>query len=88
MLLGPLAGKKIIKLEVSSGQKGNSSILKQSKRTKSGDLEFKLDKLRKELASINGGIFPHSVLSTQQISMLSVQQPKSVEQVSGSYTNA
>ncbi|XP_071919208.1 ATP-dependent DNA helicase Q-like 2 isoform X2 [Coffea arabica] len=84
--IGPLSkyvlhGKKIIKLEVSSGQKGNSSILKQSKRTKSGDLEFKLDKLRKELASINGGIFPHSVLSTQQISMLSVQQPKSVEQL-------
>ncbi|XP_071917310.1 ATP-dependent DNA helicase Q-like 2 isoform X6 [Coffea arabica] len=89
--IGPLSkyvlhGKKIIKLEVSSGlvssgQKGSSSILKQSKRTKSGDLEFKLDKLRKELASINGGIFPHSVLSTQQISMLSVQQPKSVEQL-------
>ncbi|KAL3498149.1 hypothetical protein ACH5RR_040881 [Cinchona calisaya] len=84
--IGPLSkhvlhGKKIIKVEVSSGQKGSSSIMKQSKRTKSSILEFKLDELRKELAFGDGGIFPYSVLSTQQISTLSVQRPKSVEQL-------
>lgn len=84
----PLAGKKTIKLEVFSGQKGSSCIMKQSKRTKSSSLEFKLDELRKELASSDGGIFPHSVLSAQQISTLSGLRPKSVEQVSESFVTA
>ncbi|KAK2976017.1 hypothetical protein RJ640_015694 [Escallonia rubra] len=84
--VGPLAkqvlqGKKIVKLEVPSGQKTNSGIVKSSKRRRSSGLEFKLDELRKELSSVNGGIFPHSVLSTQQISMLSSQKPNSREQL-------
>lgn len=84
--VGPLAkhvllGKKIIKLGTSSEQKGSSNIMKQFRRNKSSDLEIKLDDLRKEIASSDGGIFPHSVLSTQQINMLSAQKPKSMEQL-------
>lgn len=76
-----LAGKKIVKLEVHHGQKSSSTNSKTHKRGKSSGLEFKLDELRKELASLDGGIFPHSVLSTQQISMLSSKKPKSMEEV-------
>ncbi|KAM1257738.1 hypothetical protein TB2_036851 [Malus domestica] len=42
-------------------------------------LELKLDELRKELSSDHGGIFQHSALSTQQISMISAQKPNSME---------
>lgn len=55
--------------------------MKQFNRNKSCGLEIKIDELRKELAASDGGIFPHSVLSTQQINMLSAQMPKSTEQV-------
>ncbi|KAL5099817.1 hypothetical protein RYX36_004144 [Vicia faba] len=83
--LGPLAkqilqGKKTVKLEVSTEQK-----TKASERLKrclgSSGLELKLDELRKELSSIHGGILPHSVLSTQQISLLCSQKPNSLEQL-------
>lgn len=47
----------------------------------SSGLELKLDELRKELSSVHGGIFPHSVLSTQQINMISAQKPNSMELV-------
>ncbi|KAL6556510.1 Werner syndrome ATP-dependent helicase [Orobanche gracilis] len=84
--IGPLAkqvlhGKKIVKLVVQSGQKNSSTISKTHKRGKSSALEYKLDELRKELASRDGGIFPHSVLSTQQISMLSAEKPKSMDEL-------
>ncbi|KAL6549739.1 Werner syndrome ATP-dependent helicase [Orobanche minor] len=84
--VGPLAkqvlhGKKIVKLEVQSGQKNSSTNPKTHKRGKSSALEYKLDELRKELASHDGGIFPHSVLSTQQISMLSAEKPKSMDEL-------
>ncbi|XP_062146519.1 ATP-dependent DNA helicase Q-like 2 isoform X1 [Alnus glutinosa] len=84
--MGPLSkqllqGKKIVKLEVSSGEK-NMAGLKSAKRSISSSvLEFQLDEMRKELSSIHGGIFPHSVLSTQQISTISAQKPNSVEQL-------
>ncbi|CAL5326759.1 unnamed protein product [Camellia sinensis] len=76
-----LQGKKIVKLEVSREQKSKGGITKTSKcsLTSSG-LQYKLDELRKELSSIHGGIFPHSVLSTQQITMLSTQRPKTIEE--------
>ncbi|CAL5378397.1 unnamed protein product [Camellia sinensis] len=84
--IGPLAkqvlqGKKIVKLEVSRDQKSKGGITKTSKcsLTSSG-LQYKLDELQKELSSIHGGIFPHSVLSTQQITMLSTQRPKTIEE--------
>ncbi|XP_059441357.1 ATP-dependent DNA helicase Q-like 2 isoform X3 [Corylus avellana] len=76
-----LQGKKIVKLEISSEEK-NMTGAKSAKRSLSSSvLEFQLDELRKELSSIQGGIFPHSVLSTQQISMINAQKPNSVEQL-------
>ena len=48
-----------------------TASLKSAKRSlASSILEFKLDELRKEVSSIHGKIFPHSVMSTQQISMI------------------
>ncbi|XP_075508442.1 ATP-dependent DNA helicase Q-like 2 isoform X4 [Primulina tabacum] len=84
--VGPFAkqvlhGKKIVKLEVYSGQRNSLPNSKTSKRGKSHGLEVKLDDLRKELASTEGGIFPHSVLSTQQIDKLSAKKPKSTEEM-------
>lgn len=76
-----LAGNKIVKVEVECGQKNSLTNSKTHKRGKSSELEYKLDELRKELASLDGGIFPHSILSTQQISMLSAEKPKSMEEV-------
>ncbi|MCL7025550.1 hypothetical protein MKW94_023480 [Papaver nudicaule] len=75
-------GKKTVKLEICSGIKGNTGNKKATKHTVSlSGLELKLDELRRELSSIHGGIFPHSVLSTQQISMLSSQKPSSRDQL-------
>ncbi|KAI8547502.1 hypothetical protein RHMOL_Rhmol07G0200800 [Rhododendron molle] len=82
--IGPLAkqvlqGKKIVMLEVSSKQKGG--VMKGSKRSlASSGLVYKLDELRKELSSAHGGMFPHSVFSTQQITLLSTERPKTMEQ--------
>ncbi|GAY60458.1 hypothetical protein CUMW_202130 [Citrus unshiu] len=57
-----LQGKKIIKLEISSVQKNTADNKKSTKRSlTSSALEFELDELRKELASISGGILPHSL---------------------------
>ncbi|XP_073131847.1 ATP-dependent DNA helicase Q-like 2 isoform X2 [Henckelia pumila] len=84
--VGPFAkqvlhGKKMVKLEVYSGQRDSLPNSRTSKRGKSHGLEVKLDDLRKELASTDGGIFPHSILSTQQIDMLSANKPKSMEEL-------
>ncbi|KAH6836351.1 RECQ helicase L2 [Perilla frutescens var. hirtella] len=84
--VGPLSkqvlhGKKTVKLEIRSVQKSSSTNLKTKKRSRSSGLELKLDELRKELASLDGGIFPHSVLSTQQISALSDKKPSSMEEL-------
>ncbi|KAI3883041.1 hypothetical protein MKX03_003466 [Papaver bracteatum] len=85
--IGPLwkqvhTGRKTVKLEICSGIKGNTGNKKATKRTVSlSGLEVKLAELRRELSSVHGGIFPHSVLSTQQISMLSSQKPTSNEQL-------
>lgn len=85
--IGPLwkqvvQGDKRFKVEICSGQKCKAGDIKSGKRkhVPSG-LEPKLDELRKELSSIHGGIFPHSVLSSQQISVLSEQRPSSMEQL-------
>nr|GLL16380.1 mediator of RNA polymerase II transcription subunit 34 isoform X2 [Ipomoea trifida] len=84
--VGPLAkqllqGKKVIKLEVSNKQVGSSNFIKSSKRSRSSGLESMLDELRKELAAIHGSMFPHSVLSTQQMCTISMQKPDSVEEL-------
>ncbi|XP_052209563.1 ATP-dependent DNA helicase Q-like 2 isoform X2 [Diospyros lotus] len=84
---GPLAkqvlqGKKTIKLEVLSKQKSKGGLVKASKHSLAASgLEYKLDELRKELSSVHGGIFPHSILSAQQITTLSAERPKSMEQL-------
>ncbi|XP_068326025.1 ATP-dependent DNA helicase Q-like 2 isoform X2 [Pyrus communis] len=82
--IGPLAkqvlqGKRSIKLEMTSGQKKVAGMRSVKHSRASSTLELKLDELRKELSSVHGGIFPHSVLSTQQISLISAQKPNSME---------
>lgn len=81
-----IQGDKRFKVEICSGQKCKAGDIKSGKRkhVPSG-LEPKLDELRKELSSIHGGIFPHSVLSSQQISVLSEQRPSSMEQANLCY---
>ncbi|CAN1779614.1 ATP-dependent DNA helicase Q-like 2 [Linum perenne] len=73
-------GKKAIKIETCSKQKIKVGDMRSVKHRLSG-LESKLDELRKELSSNHGGIFPHSVLSSQQMSMISSQKPKSMEEL-------
>jgi ATP-dependent DNA helicase Q1 len=75
------AGKKTVMLEVSTEEKTKASARLKRGLGSSG-LELKLDELRKELSSNHGGILPHSVLSTQQISLLCSQKPKSLEEAS------
>lgn len=69
-----------MKLEISSKQKV-TGVKSRRKSVASSGLEYKLDELRKELASVDGGIFPHSVLSTQQIGILSAEKPTSLDQL-------
>ncbi|KAF5179179.1 Atp-dependent dna helicase, partial [Thalictrum thalictroides] len=74
--------KKAVHLDILSGQNTKAGNRKASKRSLSlSGLEVKLDELRKELSSIHGGIFPHAVMSTQHISMLSSQKPTSIVQL-------
>lgn len=70
-------------LEISSNQKNVCGKSEPAKRSLAAStiLESKLYELRKELSSDHGGIFPHSVLSTQHISMVSAEKPSSVEEV-------
>ncbi|XP_038979711.1 ATP-dependent DNA helicase Q-like 2 isoform X4 [Phoenix dactylifera] len=84
--LGPLwklalQGKRPVVLEICMGWRSNSSIRKDARHSQASGLEMKLDELRKELSSTHGGIFPHAVLSSQQISILSTQKPTSIAQV-------
>lgn len=76
-----MLGKKIIKMDVTSTSKDVDGYRKSSKHGVTLGLEFKLDKLRKELASHDKGIFPHSVLSSQQISSISAHLPNSIEEL-------
>lgn len=83
--LGPLwkpalEGNRPVKLEIAvlGSQAGGGDTSKGTKRSRMSDLEAKLDELRRELSSSSTGgisIFPHAVLSTQQISLLSCQKP-------------
>ncbi|XP_039006253.1 ATP-dependent DNA helicase Q-like 2 isoform X1 [Hibiscus syriacus] len=84
--VGPTAnlvmqGKKIIKMELGSILNGMDDMRKSIKHGVTSGLESKLDELRKELASHDEGIFPHSVLSGQQISSISANLPKSIEEL-------
>ncbi|KAM6550420.1 hypothetical protein CsatB_000228 [Cannabis sativa] len=84
--LGPLArqvlqGKRNVTLELCIGQKRVARMKSVKQSLQYSGLELKLDELRRELSSIHGGIFPHSILSTQQISILSEQKPNSMEEL-------
>ncbi|KAK8949543.1 Mediator of RNA polymerase II transcription subunit 34 [Platanthera zijinensis] len=86
--LGPLwkqtlQGNKPVRLEICTGQRQNDDVSeKDCKLDRSSSvLEAKLDKLRKEISSSDGGIFPHAVLSTQHISLLSIHKPTSISQM-------
>ncbi|CAH8360026.1 unnamed protein product [Eruca vesicaria subsp. sativa] len=80
--IGPLAnqllqGRKTIKTETSSRQ-----MNKKSKRSSSfSGLESKLDELRKEISAAHGSMLPHTVLSTQQIGLISSQKPDSLQEL-------
>lgn len=78
------AGKKTVKLEICVEEKTKAAVRVKRCLGSSG-LELKLDELRKELSSAHGGILPHSVLSTQQISLLCSQKPNSLDQASFIY---
>ncbi|KAH0448347.1 hypothetical protein IEQ34_022147 [Dendrobium chrysotoxum] len=85
--IGPLwnqafLGKRLVKLEICMAQKQNHNRNNRiSKRGRSSLLEFKLDELRKEISSSEGGVFPHAVLSTQQIALLSTKKPTSIPEL-------
>lgn len=84
--VGPLArqilqGKKSVKLEIYTEQRTKAGVRSVKRSLGSSGLELKLDELRKELSSDHGGILPHSVLSTEQINLLSSQKPNSLEQL-------
>ncbi|KAG8634057.1 ATP-dependent DNA helicase Q-like 2 isoform X2 [Manihot esculenta] len=83
--IGPLArqvlqGKKTVKLEISSKQNKAGNLKKVKRSLTLSGMEFKLDKLRKELSSCHGTT-PHAVLSAQQISVISAQKPNSTEEL-------
>jgi len=72
-----------VKLQISTEEENKAATMKRAKlKPTSASLEFRLDEMRKVFASFHGGIFPHSVLSTQQISILAAEKPDSMEQAS------
>lgn len=75
----------MFKLEIYSGQKRKPAKDANKVKHVSSDLQVKLDELRKEISSSHGGIFPHAVLSTQQISLLSAKKCLSMEEVMAIY---
>ena len=84
-----IIGKRVIKQEICVNRQGgnNSGKGKEAgaKCSRMSGLEKKLDELRTEVSSGHGGIFPHSVLSLQHISMLSTQRPTTLEEVINYY---
>lgn len=78
----PITDKKVIKLVLSGEHGSRSTTTSKKRKSLASGLEVKLDELRKEISSSHGGIFPHSVLSAQQIAILSSERPTSINQVS------
>lgn len=76
-----------MKLEIVKGaqsakkkSKANTAPISEEGMTFSG-LGSALDDLRQNLAASHGGIFPHSVLTSQHISLLASQKPVTMEEV-------
>lgn len=71
-----LQGNRVVKLEIAIASKDRDVRSKGAKRGRMSDLEAKLDELRRDLSSTGSdAIFPHAVLTAQQISLLSSQKP-------------
>ncbi|KAJ3691766.1 hypothetical protein LUZ61_020930 [Rhynchospora tenuis] len=86
--LGPLwkqvlDGKRKVKLEIGTNCQVGSNIStdKGAKRKRMSELEKKLDELRTEISAQHGGIFPHSVLSLQHMSLLNAHRPTSLDEL-------
>lgn len=76
-------GKMKIKLEIMKKRKPGVCGKKSTKRSfMESSLEFELDKLRQQLSSAHGGIFPHSILTTQQINAICAKRPRDAKEVS------
>jgi ATP-dependent DNA helicase Q1 len=60
--------------------KATTAAIREDELVHTG-LGLVLDELRQTLAAVHGGIFPHSVLSSQHISLLSSQKPLTMEEV-------
>lgn len=82
-------GQKRVKLEMVQGvqsakkkSKATTAAIREDELVHTG-LGLVLDELRQTLAAVHGGIFPHSVLSSQHISLLSSQKPLTMEELEG-----
>lgn len=80
-------GQKRVKLEIVQGvqsakkkSKATTAAISEDELVHTG-LGLVLDELRHTLAAVHGGIFPHSVLSSQHISLLSSQKPLTMDEV-------
>jgi hypothetical protein len=75
-------GNRVVKLEIAIASKDRDVRSKGAKRGRMSDLEAKLDELRRDLSSTGSdAIFPHAVLTAQQISLLSSQKPTTPAEV-------
>ncbi|XP_047091349.1 ATP-dependent DNA helicase Q-like 2 [Lolium rigidum] len=84
--LGPLwkqalQGNRQVKLTSAIQSQDSDGRVKSAKRNQMSSLEAKLDDLRRTISSANGGIFPHAVLSTQQISLLNIHKPTTIAEL-------
>ncbi|KAK1647532.1 hypothetical protein QYE76_065337 [Lolium multiflorum] len=84
--LGPLwkqalQGNRQVKLTSAIHSQDGDGRVKSTKRNQMSSLETKLDDLRRTISSANGGIFPHAVLSMQQISLLNIHKPTTIAEL-------
>lgn len=75
------AGNRPVKLTSAIHSQDSGDRFKSAKRNQMSNLEAKLDDLRRTISSRNGGIFPHAVLSTEQISLLNCHTPTTIAEV-------
>ncbi|VAH92537.1 unnamed protein product [Triticum turgidum subsp. durum] len=86
VVLGPLwkpalQGNRPVKLTSAIHSQDSGDRFKSAKRNQMSNLEAKLDDLRRTISSRNGGIFPHAVLSTEQISLLNCHTPTTIAEL-------
>lgn len=86
VVLGPLwkpalQGNRPVKLTSAIHSQDSGDRFKSAKRNQMSNLEAKLDDLRRTISSRTGGIFPHAVLSTQQISLLNCHTPTTIAEL-------